>query len=87
MPLSDSTVMASRRYSTYGLPHGVADLLPADPKRKQELGVDDIIEHWNLRTMNANSVPTPADVRGFVSTLVSMLPQHRDFFATTIENR
>ena len=71
--------MASRRYSKHVLPPGVAELLPGD-------GAEDIIEMWNLRTMNASGAMTPADVKGFVSTLVDMLPQHRYVFASMPEH-
>ena len=58
--------MATRRYSRTALPPGVADLLP-------DL-LDDIVEMWNLRTSGA---VTPADVKGFVSLVVDMLPERR----------
>ena len=58
--------MASRRNSRAALPPGVADLLP-------DL-LDDIVEMWNLRTSGA---VTPADVKGFVSLVVDMLPERR----------
>ena len=60
--------MATRRNSRAVLPPGVADLLTED------IGVDDIVEMWNLRTSGA---VTPADVKSFVSTLVDMLPERR----------
>ena len=58
--------MATRRNSRTALPPGVADLLP-------DL-LDDIVEMWNLRTSGA---VTPADVKGFVSLVVDMLPERR----------
>ena len=60
--------MATRRSSRTVLPPGVADLLTED------IGADDIVEMWNLRTSGA---VTPADVKSFVSTLLDMLPERR----------